>query len=181
MIAAWTGAGAWSLAWFQFGWYGVRAAAGLALAPTRPRLVFDLRAIRRASWFIANIWGARVATALAIQLDKVIIGALLGAAPLGMYSRGVLFLSVPLNMLSTASSTALVPAFAQLRGRPEALAKEFVHASQVVAVLALPAFVGAGLLAGPIVDVVLGKGPGWDWSRWPTSCPSSPWAASPNA
>lgn len=163
VAAAWLGAGAWSLAWFQFCWYGVRAAVGLVLAPTRPRLIFDLRAIRQSAWFIGNVWGARVATALAIQLDKVIIGAMLGAVSLGMYGRGVLFLSVPLNMLSTASSTALVPAFAQLRGQPEALGKEFVHASQVVAVLALPAFVGAGLVAGPIVDVVLGVGPGWNW------------------
>jgi PST family polysaccharide transporter len=164
LVAARLGAGAWSLAWFQFGWYGVRAGAGLILAPTRPRPVFRPRAIRRAAWFAASVWGARIATALATQLDKVIIGALLGAASLGLYSRGALFLSIPLQMLTTATSTALVPSFAQLRAQPDALAGEFVRSSQVVAVLALPAFVGAGLLAGPIVDVILGRGPSWDWA-----------------
>lgn len=164
LAAAWLGAGAWSLAWFQFGWYGVRAVAGLALAPTRPLPVFRPRAIRHAAWFAANIWGARIAAALATQLDKVIIGALIGATALGLYSRGALFLSIPLQMLTMASSTALVPAFAQLRTQPGALAREFVRSSQVVAVLALPAFVGAGLLAGPIVEVILGRGPSWDWA-----------------
>ena len=164
VVGAAMGAGAWSLAFFQFAWYAVRALAGFVLAPTFPRLAFRMRALRRVGWFCANVWAAHLAAALATQLDKIIIGAMLGAAALGHYSRGALFMSVPIQMITAATVTALVPAFARLRGQREALASEFIHTSQVISLLTFPAFVGAAVLADPVTAVVLGRGPSWDWT-----------------
>ncbi|HEY8002789.1 MAG TPA: oligosaccharide flippase family protein [Phenylobacterium sp.] len=158
------GGGAWSLFGYQLGWTTGRLAGGLALSPWRAGLAFDLRALRQALRFSASVWSSRVALTLAGQLDKLIVGALLGAAVLGLYSRAALFMSLPLQLIATAATTALVPSLARHRLAPDRLRHEFLATSSLIATLTFPAFVGASAVAAPLVGAVLGHGKTWEWS-----------------
>jgi PST family polysaccharide transporter len=101
---------------------------------------------------------------LAGQLDKLIIGALLGAAVLGLYSRAALFMSLPLQMIAGAATTVLVPSLARHRGAPDRLKQEFLATTNLIATLTFPAFVGAAATAVPLVNTLLGHGKTWEWS-----------------
>jgi PST family polysaccharide transporter len=92
------------------------------------------------------------------------VGALLGAAVLGLYSRAALFMSLPLQLIATAATTALVPSLARHRLAPDRLRHEFLATSSLIATLTFPAFVGASAVAAPLVGAVLGHGKTWEWS-----------------
>jgi O-antigen/teichoic acid export membrane protein len=161
---AFNGGGAWALFAYQLGWAGVRLVASTALVPLAPRLAFDLRALRHALRFSIKVWASRLTLVLAGQLDKLIVGALLGASVLGLYSRAALFLSLPLALIAGAAATVLVPSLAQHRGTPSRLQAEFLAATSLIATLTFPAFVGAAAMATPLVGALLGHGKTWEWS-----------------
>ncbi|WP_372784718.1 oligosaccharide flippase family protein [Phenylobacterium sp.] len=159
-----SGGGAWALFAYQLGWAGVRLLAVTILVPLAPRLAFDLRALRHALRFSAKVWSSRLVLTLAGQLDKLIVGALLGASVLGLYSRTALFMSLPLQLIAGAATTVLVPALARHRGSSSRLQEEFLATTNLIATLTFPAFVGAAAMAGPLVGALLGHGKSWEWS-----------------
>lgn len=158
------GGGAWALVAYQLGWAGVRLIASTVLVPLRPGLAFDPRALRHALRFSVRVWSSRLLLTLAGQLDKLIVGALLGAAVLGLYSRAALFMSLPLQLIAGAAATVLVPSLARHRGAPARLQKEFLATTTLIATLTFPAFVGAAAAATPLVNTLLGHGKTWEWS-----------------
>ena len=164
VVTAIFGGGAWALVAYQLGWASVRLLTGAALVPLPPRLAFDPRALRHALRFSLRVWSSRVVLTLAGQLDKLIIGALLGAAILGLYSRAALFMSLPLQMIAGAATTVLVPSLARHRAAPARLQEEFLATTNLIATLTFPAFVGAAATAGPLVNTLLGHGKTWEWS-----------------
>lgn len=164
VIAATQGGGAWALAAFQFVWFLARLIASFTLAPTFPAFVFKSRALRRATWFSAHVWAARLTSTLSTQLDKIILGGMLGTAALGLYSQGTLFVSVPVQLITAATATALVPSFARLRNTSARIKDEFLQTSHLIAALTLPVYFGAAVLADLLVAIVLGRGAGWDWT-----------------
>jgi O-antigen/teichoic acid export membrane protein len=163
-VVAFNGGGAWALFAYQLGWAGVRLAASTALVPLAPGLAFDPRALRHALRFSVKVWASRLTLVLAGQLDKLIVGALLGASVLGLYSRAALFLSLPLALIAGAAATVLVPSLARHRGTPTRLREEFLAATSLIATLTFPAFVGAAAMATPLVGALLGHGKSWEWS-----------------
>ena len=163
-VTAVAGGGAWALFAYQLGWAAVRLVGSTALIPLPPRLAFDPRALRHALRFSISVWSSRVVLTLAGQLDKLIVGALLGAAVLGFYSRAALFMSLPLQLIAGAATTVLVPSLARYRGAPARLQKEFLATTSLIATLTFPAFIGAAAAARPLVDALLGHGKTWEWS-----------------
>jgi PST family polysaccharide transporter len=163
-VIAFNGGGAWALFAYQLGWAGLRLAASTALVPSAPRLAFDPRALRHALRFSLKVWASRLTLVLAGQLDKLIVGALLGASVLGLYSRAALFLSLPLALIAGAAATVLVPSLARHRGTAPRLHEEFLAATSLIATLTFPAFVGAAAMATPLVGALLGHGKTWEWS-----------------
>jgi PST family polysaccharide transporter len=163
-VTAISGGGAWALVAYQLGWSGARFAVSAALVPSRPGLAFDARALRHALRFSLRVWSSRLVLTLTGQLDKLIVGALLGAAVLGLYSRAALFMSLPLQLIAGAATTVLVPSLARHRGAPARLQTEFLATTTLIASLTFPAFVGAAAVADPLVNTVLGHGKSWEWS-----------------
>jgi PST family polysaccharide transporter len=158
------GGGAWALVAYQLGWASVRLVTSTALVPLPPRLMFDPRALRHALRFSVRVWSSRLVLTLAGQLDKLIVGALLGASVLGLYSRAALFMSLPLQLIAAAAATVLVPSLARYRGAPARLQEEFLATTTLIATLTFPAFIGAAATAGPLVNTLLGHGKTWEWS-----------------
>jgi O-antigen/teichoic acid export membrane protein len=165
MVLALRGAGAWALFAYQAAWSITRLVGVMILAPVLPRPIIKLRALRPVARFASNVWAARLADMLVSQLDKVVIGALLGTLALGLYSRAYLLVALPLNLIGAAVTTVLVPALARAATDGGALKREFLATTEAIATVTLPAFIGAAALASPLVGVMFGRGRDWNWAE----------------
>lgn len=156
--------GAWAMVAYQATWGVTRLASYLSLAPGLPRPIPRLKILKPVARFASRVWASRLADVLVSQLDKVIVGALLGTLALGLYSRAYLLVALPLNLIAAAVTTVLVPSLARAEAAGGALKGEFLATTGAIATLTFPAFVGAATLAVPIVSVLFGRGRDWDWA-----------------
>jgi O-antigen/teichoic acid export membrane protein len=165
LIVALRGGGAWALFAYQALASVTRLTGVMILAPVFPRPVIRLRALRPVARFASRVWAARLADMLVSQLDKVVIGAILGSLALGLYSRAYLLVALPLTLIGAAVTTVLVPALARAATDGGALKREFLATTEAIATATFPAFIGAAALATPLVGVMFGRGRSWNWAE----------------
>ncbi|WP_105033459.1 oligosaccharide flippase family protein [Cryobacterium aureum] len=131
--------------WFP-GWYH-RA------APMRHLIVFG-----------SNLAGTQLLGYASRNTDTIVIGATLGAGPLGLYNRAFQLLLLPLNQINGPSTRVALPVLARLQDDPPKYDR-FILLGQTImlhAVTIVLAFSCAQAL--PIISIALG-------SRWLGSAP----------
>jgi PST family polysaccharide transporter len=89
--------------------------------------------------------------------EAVVVGRLLGVAPLGFYRYGLRIARVPVNAMIEVVANALFPAFSRMSGDPDRLRAGYLRALGLVTFCAAP--VSGMLLAvgEPTVVIVLGE------------------------
>lgn len=136
-------------------------AAGIArlvlsyvLHPHRPRLtlvrwrrIFDF-----SKWLVANNLIGFVRN----RLDSFTIGRLLGAQALGVYSIAYEIATLVTTELIAPIRRALLPGYSKLAYDPELIRKGFLDGLALIMLIALPAAVGIGVIADPLVRLLLG-------------------------
>jgi PST family polysaccharide transporter len=90
---------------------------------------------------------------------NAVIGRMLGAAPLGLYSRGWKLLDLVVAATATPLQRVLMPAFANIQAHPERLKRAFISALEVSLPIYALASVLLALQAPVIVSITLG--PKW--------------------
>lgn len=80
----------------------------------------------------------------------------LGASPLGLYSRAYNLLMLPVRQLSAPLSTIMVPALSRLQDDPERFARYYLRTVNLIAWIATPLFGFLIVAAEPVVRLVLG-------------------------
>lgn len=148
------GAGAYSLV-------GGYLAGSLALTATlwllvpfrpSPRLHRgDLGGLLR---FGGGLTTLNIISAVISQVDYIVIGKVLGATSLGLYTLGFRLPELIIINLSYVAGLVLFPAFAEV-ARP-ALAEAFLTSLRYVLMVCVPAAVALALLAEPIVLIAFG-------------------------
>ena len=102
------------------------------------------------------------------EADNMLIGRYRGDAALGLYTKAYGLLLLPLRQLNRPIGAVAVPMLARLQGQPEAFARYYLRAVQVVAYLSLPLVAVLGGLADEVIRLALG--PGWEGAadifRW---------------
>jgi O-antigen/teichoic acid export membrane protein len=138
-----------AIAMLALSWWRVPGRPGLSLARWRELLGFG-------GWLLVQQMIAQIG----LKFDYFFIGRVLDPATLGAYHIGN-----KLNQLATgdampALSKALFPAFSVINDDPARLRRNYLEVQVISAAVALPAGVGLGLLAEPLVLLMFG--PGWD-------------------
>ncbi|MCY7405470.1 MAG: oligosaccharide flippase family protein [Cryobacterium sp.] len=131
--------------WFP-GWYHRRA-------PMRHLITFG-----------SNLAGTQLLGYASRNTDTIVIGATLGAGPLGLYNRAFQLLLLPLNQINGPSTRVALPVLARLQDDPPKYDR-FILLGQTImlhAVTIVLAFSCAQAL--PIISIALG-------SRWLGSAP----------
>lgn len=155
LVALWLGYGLWALALSQLTLSFTSSIGSIFAARWRPGLSFDRSAIRELSRF----GGFSSATNFInlINLDQVLIGALLGVFPLGLYgfARRIFqmlsdVLAGPLNAVSFSLLSSLQTDATRRRDA-------FLFSTFLSALLSFPAFAGVAAVAGDLVPVVFGE------------------------
>jgi lipopolysaccharide exporter len=93
-----------------------------------------------------------------------VIGRLLGAEPLGLYSISYEVSSMPTTELSAPINRALLPGFARIAHDPVAMRAAYRNAISALALIAVPAAAGIFAIAPFLVPVILG-------TKWLTAVP----------
>ena len=93
---------------------------------------------------------------LSLQGDNFMVGRLLGAEALGMYTRAYQAMTLPAMYVGQAFERVLFPALSQKQDDSAALRKGLLSTLEVSAVVALPASVGMCFLSEELVLVLFG-------------------------
>ncbi|HEV8687462.1 MAG TPA: MOP flippase family protein [Gaiellaceae bacterium] len=155
--AAAAGAGAWAIILQQLAISCVSTVLLWLVSPWRPRFVFSLASLRELGGFSGAVFGQRLLYYLHANVDKLLVGRVLGSAALGVYGLAYSIVAVPFSRLAVPIAEVLFPAFSRLQDDRRLLADSWLRASRLVAAVSMPALVGLAAVAPDFVEVVLGE------------------------
>lgn len=156
---AWTGYGYWALVaglmatsalytvgcWFATGWL-----------PGRPRLGVDI-------WPMVCFGGTVTLNGIVVyvgyNLEKVILGRFWGPDVLGVYTRAVQLIGLPVNTINATVGGVFFSALSRLQDDPTRFRSFFLKGYTLITAITVPTTLFCALFADEIVRLVLG--PGW--------------------
>ncbi|GAB6050892.1 lipopolysaccharide biosynthesis protein [Hydrogenophilus islandicus] len=160
IVLAWLGWGALSLAMGLLAWWLIATLACWLVGGSRrwrPRWDRDEgKAILR---YGLTLSGKSFVVYLASALDSLLLGWLLGPAPLGLYQRAAQLALIPLQRLAATIGQVMFPAFSLVQLEPAKLRTAFLASQQTLALVCLPIL--AALAAVPETVIVGLYGEPW--------------------
>jgi O-antigen/teichoic acid export membrane protein len=129
--------------------------ASYVMLPFRPRITLS----RFSDLFAFSGWLtlAQFVQTTNWRLDPLIIGKMLDAGTLGLFTVGNKLARAPTRDTTSPLTNTLFPAFRQLRDNKERLKSAYQRAQTLVTAIALPAGVLVALLAQPLILVTMGE------------------------
>lgn len=156
IITALLGWGVWALVAAQIGQAIARATVLLWKHPPRLRLTFDGGALKDLAYFGGGFTVARIANYAAVNGDNVVVGRVLGAAPLGYYGRAYSLMSAPAYAFGTVLDQVLFPAMAKVQNDLTRLGAAYRRGVALIALVVLPTSAVIILLAPEVIRIALG-------------------------
>lgn len=153
------GAGYWALVAQRLVSPALLLAGSWAVCRWRPAPPARAEGLRELLHFGAAVTGSGLATALARSVDQILIGWLWGPAVLGLYERTTRLVLLPVNTINAPVYAAGMPALSRLADRPERYRSMFRQIMQKLALLTMPVFATAAVLADWLVRILFG--PAW--------------------
>jgi O-antigen/teichoic acid export membrane protein len=151
-LAGW---GAWALVAQQLAFWLCRLALMLAATGFYPALTFRSALVSSSLGFSAGVVGCSVMGFVSGNLDNILIGTFLGAAPLGLYAVAFQIVNIP-SLILGAVHYSLFPAISEAHRSGGSPANAYLGAARAVFLIAAPAVVGLALTADLLVALVLG-------------------------
>ncbi|MDH3198488.1 MAG: MOP flippase family protein [Candidatus Krumholzibacteria bacterium] len=155
------GQGVYSLVWALLASTAVKA---VLLAATgwwswRPALHFAPRDTRRFLRFGTFQVLERVFNQVGSQLDKLMLGVLVGAGPLGYYDIAQRLALRPFLVINPAITRVAFPVFSRVQEDDAQLRAGYLQVMRLIGLAIIPLYVAMAVLAEPIIRV----GPGEKW------------------
>lgn len=161
---AFLGFGAWALVGQQLS-YGVVSVAMLwTVSPWRPGLRWSRDDFRSLFSFGINIVGSDVLNFISRNSDNLLVGAVLGAGPLGLYAVGYKILDTSQTLLVNAARKLAFPVFSRIQQDPERIRRAYGRVNRAVSVVIMPGYIGLSIVAQEAIVVLFGQ-------RWALSGP----------
>lgn len=157
LVTLWLGFGLWALALSQLALSFTSAVGSIFAARWRPGLSFDREAVRE----LGRFGGFSSATNFMnlINVDQVLIGALLGVFPLGLYGFARRIFQMLNDVLAGPLNAVSFSLLSWLQADTTRRRDAFLFSTFLSALLSFPAFAGLAAVAGDLVPVVFG--PHW--------------------
>lgn len=157
LTCAYSGLGVWSLVFANLATAAVGCLAYWFAAGWRPGLIFSRAEIRSVAGFSLNFSGAVLLNFFARNADNIVIGRLRGQSELGDYQMAYNLMLTPISNISSMISQITFPAFSRVQDDDARFRSAYVRQSMMVALLTFPILAGMGVLAGPLIQAVLGS------------------------
>jgi PST family polysaccharide transporter len=155
--AAYFGAGPYSLALISLTYALVSSAQLWLASPLRPRWLWNRHELRDIRRFSDHLVGFNIINYFSRNADSMIIGRLLGADSLGLYSLAYKIMLFPLRNLTFVASRALYPVMSRQQAVPEEMAELYLRTLALIAFVTAPMMAGLFALRDLFVPVLLGS------------------------
>ncbi|MFC0506195.1 lipopolysaccharide biosynthesis protein [Micromonospora costi] len=166
-LAVW-GMGAMSLAVGRLAGAVAGAVLFICFEPRAVRLGFDPAKARALLRFGLPLAGSSIVTFAVQNVDKIIVGAVLGPVALGYYVLASNLSAWPISSFSQPVRSVAPAAFSRLQDRPGLLRETFTAAAGLLAAVSLPACVLLAAAAEPLIRFVYG-------AQWTATSTILPW------
>jgi teichuronic acid exporter len=125
--------------------------------PARFALRFSWESFRRLFGFGSNILAAAVLDKFFTQVYKLLIGKLFAAATLGFYTQAGAFTNMVINTLFRTVQNVTFPVLSKIQDDREKLKDGYRKILRLSTFVIMPALVILGVLAEPVLTVLVGK------------------------
>jgi O-antigen/teichoic acid export membrane protein len=132
-----------------------RVGASYAMHPFRPRL--SLKSWRELFAFTKWLLAHNILLYLRNRADRLVIGKLLGAGTLGVYTLAFDLANLVTSELMAPIRRALLPGYAKIAGDAAHMRSMFVDVFALTLWIGAPIPVAIGLLAEPLIGLLLGE------------------------
>jgi O-antigen/teichoic acid export membrane protein len=154
------GWGVWSLVFGQLIARIVQMVMVFRAARWRPSFRFDREIARQLVGYGKYIWAFSLVSAVSRSLDQLLIGRLLGATSLGVYSMGVNLCKLPANRINSVVLRITFPVLSRMQKDLTLLTSTFLRTLRHVSIVVFP--MGVGLFAVADSFVLSVYGPKWE-------------------
>ena len=159
---AWAGRGVESLVWGQLAGGAARIATLISLVFPRWRPSLRLQRGDLAGYLPFGLYqmAERTVNFLGANVDKLMIGGMLGTHALGLYNVAYQLVMRPVQIVNPVLTRVAFPLFAKVQDDNARLRAGYLDAIRIIAMLLFPLYMGIIVLVHPFTSVVLGSG--WD-------------------
>lgn len=151
---AWLGYGLWSVVIANLISAAMATLLLWFLSPWRPGWQFDWPAVRPLMPFGANVLGEQILDYVNLNIDYLLIGRLLGAAALGVYTLAFNLMTFPLRRVAQMITRVTFPAFSRVQDDEAALQAGYLKTVCYIALITFPVMTGMGILAPDFIRLV---------------------------
>jgi len=147
----------WSLVGAQFGTSGVSCALVWARCKWRPGVLKRRVGARPMLAFGGHLTGFTVLNYFTRNFDNILVGRVLGPAPLGIYVKAYGLLMLPISQINMPIGAVLLPGLSRLQNNPTEYSKLFLRAIVAMSFITVPIVVFSFFFAHDVVLVLLGQ------------------------
>lgn len=158
------GYGVWSLAWMFLAQWTVQVLVLWTASPWRPGLAASRRHLADIAAYCTHTVSTRGVQYAEQQIPRLVIGATLGPAAVGLFTMGWRLLEMLSVLLLMPINQVALPLFSRVQDQRERLERALASLVQLSALLAFPAYLGLAAVAPDLVPVLFGE-------RWAAAVP----------
>jgi O-antigen/teichoic acid export membrane protein len=160
ILMALHGFGFWSLVGMQVSAPMANAVLVWILCDWRPGRPRRGTKVRPMLAFGGNLTASSFLRYLTRKLADILIGAVWGASPLGLYGKAYQLLMMPIDQINSPVTAAALPALSRLQDAPERFRQFYLKGISYLTFVGMPIVAFAFVAADEIVAIFLG--PGWE-------------------
>lgn len=156
VVAAYWGAGVWSLVLNSLAYAGANMALLWWRSGWKPCLGFQRSAARELWSYGKHLMGFNALNYWARNADNYLIGKYWGAGQLGVYNRAYQLMLMTSSQLTGLVISVLFPAMSRMQDDVQRFRAVLLKTHRVIALFAFPLAAGTSLLAEPLILVLFG-------------------------
>lgn len=157
IVAAWRGAGYWSLVLMQLAMAGTIAIGVWAASGWRPGWPCRRSGVSSMLVFGRNIVGFRMINYFARNSDKILVGRFCGSGILGLYSKAYNLLMLPISQIRGPLNAVAMPALSRIQKDPARYRSYFSKLTSLLSLVSMPLMIFMVVCADNAVRIVLGE------------------------
>ena len=158
---AWQGHGVWALVYSMLIAAALTSFAFLVIGVHRhhkPSWVYQHRELAGFYSFGLYQMGERSINCISANIDKILIGKMVGMSAVGFYNMAWQLIIFPLSRINPIVNTVAFPAYAKLQLEPERRERYYTASVKLLSLITIPLLVFLFFFAAEIVLLVFGNG-----------------------
>ncbi|MCC2593654.1 oligosaccharide flippase family protein [Tessaracoccus sp. OS52] len=147
----------WALLWGAVFEAFLRFLLSFILCPIRPRFHLEAQSRKDLFQFTRGMAGLSVLTLLVMQADTIVLGKVVDAHHLGLYTMAIALAAFPLGIFSKVVRPLVVPILAHFQDDPAGMRRSVQSLSRLVWLFGLPLTTVMASVSAPLLIMVYGR------------------------